>query len=167
MFDSIWSASHYQGLIKELISALKFDYIEEIAEGLARHFVRAIDKAGLADKLKGQIITPVPLHKKRYLERGFNQSELISAKIAELLGMKLARGALLRIKNTRQQSKLNKSERIENMREAFSATLAPAPEFVFLFDDVFTTGQTTNEAAKALKIAGVKQVHVLAIAQGR
>lgn len=165
-FDTVFVISKYEGLIKQLIGALKFDYIEEVSEKLAQLFIKAIDTASLSDKLNGQLIMPIPLHKKRYLERGFNQAELIAKKISELSKMKLDKHSLIRIKNTKQQANLNKEQRLENMKQAFEARLDQVPEKVYLFDDVFTTGQTMSEAAKALKEAGVKEVNVLALAHG-
>jgi competence protein ComFC len=120
----------------------------------------------LTDKLGKQIILAVPLHKKRFLERGFNQAELIAIEISRIFGMKTDFKSLKRIKNTKQQANLSKKERLENMKQAFSANFDKAPEKVYLFDDVFTTGQTMNEAARALKKAGVKEVNVLALAHG-
>jgi len=165
-FDNVFVMSKYEGLVKQLISALKFDYIEDIAQKLAELFVQSVDKADLADKLNKQLILPIPLHKKRYLERGFNQSELIAAEIAKLLNMQFNKVGLDRIKNTKQQANLNKEQRINNMKDAFCASIDQIPEIVYLFDDVFTTGQTMNEAAKALKQAGAKRVNVLVLAHG-
>jgi len=165
-FDSIFVMGKYEGLIKNLIGAIKFDYIEDISEKLAQIFAKSLDKAQLADKLNGQLIMAVPLHKKRFLERGFNQSELIAAEIAEILDMNFNKQCMERIKNTKQQANLKKDERIENMKQAFCASFEKVPETVYLFDDVFTTGQTMNEAARALKAAGVKKVNVLALAHG-
>jgi ComF family protein len=158
--------SKYEGLVKELISALKFDYIEEIAEKLAELFVQSVDKADLTDKLNKQLILPIPLHKKRFLERGFNQAELIAVEIAEMLNMQFNKIGLDRIKNTKQQANLSKKERFENMKDAFSSGFDHIPDIIYLFDDVFTTGQTMNEAAKALKSIGVKEVNVLVLAHG-
>lgn len=165
-FDNVFVMGKYEGVIKNLIGAIKFDYIEEISVKIAKIFAKSLDRAQLADKLNKQVIIAIPLHKKRFLERGFNQAALIAAEIAEILDMNFNTQCMKRIKNTKQQANLKKDERIENMKQAFCASFDKVPETVYLFDDVFTTGQTMNEAARALKAAGVKQVNVLALAHG-
>jgi len=165
-FDQVFIMAPYKGIVKEMIKSLKFDYIEELSGKLAQLYYLSVDKANLLDKLNKQFIIPIPLHKKRFLERGFNQAELIAGHVSNLLEMEFDIKSLTRVKNTRQQANLNKKERLENMKQAFSADFDKTPEKVYLFDDVFTTGQTMNEAAKTLKQAGVKEVNVLALAHG-
>ncbi len=165
-FNTVFVMGTYEGVIKQIISTLKFDYVEEVAEKLADMFAQAVDMADLDDKLNGKQLIPVPLHKKRYLERGFNQAELIARHLSTHLNMNFDAKSLQRIKNTKQQANLNRELRFENMKGAFYAQFEKVPEIVYLFDDVFTTGQTMNEAAKAIKLAGVKEVNVLALAHG-
>lgn len=164
--DGVFVMGKYDGAIKELIRLLKFDYVEEAAADLSKLFVDAVVSSNISPSLFDQIIIPIPLYRKRFLERGFNQSELIARKVAEALHMNFRPDLLCRIKNTAHQANLTKSERFENIKEAFSAREGAAIEKVFLFDDVFTTGQTMNEAAKSLKAAGVKEVRALALAHG-
>jgi len=165
-FDTVFVMSTYDGVIKQIIGDLKFNYVEEVADRLAEMYAQAVDMARLGGKMNGQLLIAIPLHKKRFLERGFNQSELIAQQFGKYYNMNINNKCLQRIRNTKQQANLNKEERLENMKDAFCAKFDQVPHIVYLFDDVFTTGQTMNEAAKALKKAGVKEVNVLALAHG-
>ena len=111
---------------------------------------------------------PVPLHAARKQERGFNQAELIAKTIAAGFHIHLDTGALIRAKNTeRHRAGLDEVDRAKSVEQAFKVI---RPELlknlsVLLIDDVFTTGQTVNAAARALLAAGAAQVKVLTIAR--
>ena len=116
------------------------------------------------------IVIPIPLHPKRWRERGFSQSELLARHIAKASGVRLApTRSLVRRRYTRAQVSLSsRAERLENMKDAF---LAKTPELfadniILLVDDVATTGATLNEAARALKLAGAKSVWGVVVAHG-
>lgn len=104
-------------------------------------------------------IIPVPLHRKRYKKRGYNQSELLCKGIAEILGTPIDKQSLLRTKNTSTQTKKNRAERENNMEGVF--TLKDSGKFanktILLVDDVITTGATLKSCAKEFKdIPGIK-----------
>lgn len=134
----------------------------------------------LSDKLKqlsmvkgGHIIlVPVPLHKKRYYSRGFNQAYLIAKAVKERMGIQAdVQSILKRDINTSQQAKLNKKERHKNLQDAFS--LEPGfqlesgfqKKVYFIVDDVCTTGTTLENCAKILKRAGIRKVYGLTVAR--
>jgi len=124
------------------------------------------------DKKKNEkietIIMPVPLHKKRYNWRGFNQAFLLSKYIAKEFHLMVYEDLLIRQKNTKPQSKIKSMiKRRENINGAFSIV---KNEFlknknVIIIDDVCTTSATLNECAKELKNAGVKNVWGLVVAR--
>jgi len=95
-------------------------------------------------------IIPVPLHKKRKAERGFNQAEMIGDILSEELGFSQVL-ALKRVKNTTQQTKLEKEERLNNVCNAFKIKQDIKADKVILVDDVFTTGATLQECGKQIR----------------
>ena len=123
----------------------------------------------LGKKLRARVdaVIPVPLHPSRLLARGFNQAHFIGIGVASALNAPLVCEALVRVKATHAQSSLGLTERTVNVGNAF----APAPDAyrlnqacVMLVDDVVTTGATITACARALRIAGVKDVYGSALA---
>ena len=111
-------------------------------------------------------LVPVPLHRKRLKERGYNQSELVAEQLCLRLPELRLLSALKRSKDTPSFSMLGASERRDRIRNAF----VPLPEAdvkekkILLIDDVVTTGATTNECARVLRKAGAETVDVVAVA---
>ena len=101
------------------------------------------------------LIIPVPLHKAKYRERGYNQSEYISAGISNIITAEVRTDILKRIRNTTSQTKLNKEGRIENIRDAFVINKNVIHELtgkrIIIVDDVVTTGSTLNEAIRTIR----------------
>ena len=128
----------------------------------------------LAEELKGQNLSdftyliPVPLHKVRKRERGFNQSEILGEALAQKLNLRLPQNILIRIKNTKDQTKLSIEERKENVAGAFQVQDKQKilhGKKIILVDDVITTGATLNECARVLKQAGAKEILAVTIAK--
>ncbi|MBP3255916.1 MAG: ComF family protein [Clostridia bacterium] len=114
------------------------------------------------------IIIPVPIHHKRKKERGFNQSELIAKYLATKLdSIKLENKVIIKKINNKKQSKLKKSERIENVKNVYEIINKEkiVNKRIILFDDIYTTGNTVNEISKLLKENGAKEIIVLTIAK--
>ncbi len=108
------------------------------------------------------IVTPIPLHKKKLRKRGYNQSELLARLVAERYGLKLDTAAVKRIKNTPTQTHMSAGERAENMQNAFLASAeAVKNKNILLVDDVRTTGSTLIACAEALKAAGAAKIYAL------
>ncbi len=117
---------------------------------------------------KDWLVVPVPLHKKRKRERGFNQSEVIARLIqdaAQESGFTY-QDCLRRTKYTKQQAKLDKLEREKNVRGTFKYITRPIKSRILLVDDVYTTGSTMNECARILKENGVSEVLGVVLARG-
>ncbi len=134
----------------------------EIIETLVEHL-------HISEKEKPLLI-PIPLHRKRLTERGYNQSELLTRAIMKLSDVPLfeaAPDALVRTRATKPQARNdNKKERLENLRGAFSVldTGCVRGRVVILVDDVTTTGATLSEARKALLLAGARDVIAFTLA---
>lgn len=124
-------------------------------------------KAALNDKddyLQADLIAPVPLHRAKHRERGFNQSELIARSLSPLIDIPFV-DALKRIKNTGSQTELLPPERELNVKGAFKAVDDSSLEGarIILLDDQVTTGATMNSAAIALLKAGAEMVLGLSV----
>ena len=114
------------------------------------------------------MIIPVPLHKYRSRERGYNQSFLILKALAKKnKNIIIKNNILQKQRNIKPQSSMNKLERKNNIKNAYTITnkLEIKNKKILLFDDVFTTGSTTNECSRMLKENGAKKIGVLTIAK--
>ncbi len=114
------------------------------------------------------VVVPVPLHPARLRQREFNQSALVSSKLALSMKKPHVPFALERVLNTTPQASFSGiNERRKNVRGAFSTRGSERKNLknkrVMLFDDVFTTGSTVNECAEALLCAGAREVKVLTV----
>ncbi len=145
---------------RALIHALKYGGRSSLAGELAALVAAALSKSGYAS---GDVVVPVPLHSTRRRERGFNQSALIAARLADLLAIPFA-DALVRTRPTRTQTGLGRRERLLNVARAFAARTRVDGQSVILVDDVLTTGATLAEAARALRSAGAIEVRCVAVA---
>jgi ComF family protein len=153
-------------VVEKAIHDLKYNFIEELAKILADLLSEKVIGLGLQNVFYNQTIIPIPLHKKRFFQRGFNQSQLIAQSFAKRLNCHVEKNFLARKKPTDQQAKLTRVERFVNIKEAFICQSLPdnIKSAVYLLDDVLTTGATLNEAARILKAAGAKKVIALAVA---
>ncbi len=109
------------------------------------------------------VVVPVPLHRSRRRERGFNQAEDLAGKV----GVPVVT-ALRRVRATASQATLPAAQRHRNVRGAFEVTrrgLALRGTRVVLIDDVATTGATLDACARALKECGVAEVRALTVAR--
>ena len=153
--------AHFEiGPVRELVHELKYGGITELAGLMGAAAAQAVMINGLTDF----VLVPVPLHRDRLAQRGFNQAELLSQQIASRTMMDY-RLALTRRRSTLSQTKLTREERSRNVRDAFVCQEA-AGQNVLLVDDVMTTGATLEECAATLKKAGVKRVWAVVVARG-
>ena len=112
-----------------------------------------------------ELVLPMPLHRSRFVARGFNQAEEIARHAARALGLPCNRRLLQRPRATLEQSELDAPARQRNVRGAFHLARRPAAACVALVDDVLTTGSTAAEAARMLKTGGVARVEVWVVAR--
>ena len=117
---------------------------------------------------KWDCIVPVPLHATKQRGREFNQAERLAARLSKATGIPMEPHILKRVLPTRTQTLLTRQERAANMRNAFALRrpLKLNGKRIVLFDDVFTTGATTNACAKVLRAAGAEEVCVWTLARG-
>lgn len=144
-----------------LIQRLKFSHRLDIASSLA-----ALLAAVLDDTSWPEYLVPVPMHRSRLRERGYNQAGEIARCLSRLLGIPLAQDCCRRIRHTAAQSGLPAQRRRGNVRGAFRIGEMPtALHHVAIVDDVVTTGATVSELARTLRGAGVEKIEVWACAR--
>lgn len=115
-----------------------------------------------------QVFLPVPLHKKRMYQRGYNQAELLGRRLGKIFGIPVDTKSVYRKENTKAQKELGSKERRKNLEKAFGIhKKIKNYQSVVLVDDIYTTGSTVNALAKLLKEQGVKQVYVVVVCIGR
>lgn len=114
-----------------------------------------------------EIITSVPISKKRKKERGYNQSELIAKEISKKLNIKYEKNVLYKVKNTVAQSKLNKRQREENARGVYEIRNKKEinKKKILLIDDIYTTGSTVNECSRVLQKIYPQKIGIFTIAK--
>lgn len=165
-FESARSATLARGPVLEAIHAYKYRRAVWLEPFLGELITR---NAGFdLSAADWDAIVPIPLHPLKVREREFNQSERLARALSRATGIPVAARVLERVVPTRTQTRLSRSERQENVKNAFQlredATVSG--ERVVLVDDVFTTGSTTNECARVLVRAGAVRVCVWTLARG-
>ena len=163
-----------EGVAREMIHQFKYGRDLSLRSVLGGMLRRAIDDPRLAaESLSDWILVPVPLHRAKQSDRGFNQSLELCLELTKRTGIATA-DCLQRVRSTESQASLHRSERLKNLSKAFSMRrrlFGKVPEVkgakVLLVDDVLTTGATTHECAKILKRdGGVEKVVVITVARG-
>lgn len=167
-FDRGFALWIHDGAAKKVLYDLKFHNRKTNAEMIG--FFMALQLRDLVRSWKPEVILPVPLHKKREQDRGYNQAELIarqfSLRLETLYGIRIPvkTDYLLRTENTKPQRILDTKQRAANVSHAFSVSESKAPpQSVLLIDDIFTSGATIDSCARALKEAGVRRVYYLTV----
>lgn len=162
-FAAAWAPFRY-GHPLDLLEA-RFKFRADLAAGRVLSELM-IERARIdAPRLPGLMI-PVPLHRARLRERGYNQALELARSLAQALGIPLRHDLLRRAKATPPQTGLDAQARRRNLQGAFDLLPgATLPAFVVVFDDVMTTGATMREAARVLRRAGVARVDVWALAR--
>ncbi len=161
------SVGLYDGRLKEVILIFKYKGYEVLSRPLGRlAYVELLAGQGLSGV---EFIIPVPLHKKREKQRGFNQSELLSREISKLSSVPVMKNNLIKTRPTLAQVSLEASEREGNLRGAFMVRRPEkiAGRTLLLVDDVYTTGSTIKECTKELKKAGAREVRAITLARAQ
>ena len=164
-FDTAIAAYRGRGIVRDVSHEFKYNRQMHLRHLVGRWLCAAVDDERLCNH-RFDIIVPVPLHPARQRERGFNQACLL----AELLGGHTSipcRAMLKRLRYTTTQTALDRSERMENLHNAFRLRKNADVRGlrVLLIDDVLTTGSTLNECARVLKRAGAKSVYAATAAR--
>jgi len=159
-FDRTVAVYRYAFPASVLVQQLKYGGQLALAPWLADQLA-----AELAGADRPDCIIPMPLHKNRLKERGFNQAALIAKRLADRLAVPLALHACGRVRDTRPQVEMPFAARHGNMRNAFVCDLDLTGQRVALVDDVMTSGASLDELAKEVKRAGASEVSAWVIAR--
>jgi ComF family protein len=156
--DRLVAVAEFEGSAREAVHTLKFNGRSAIAGMMGRLMAEASQNADV------DVIVPVPLHRARLRERGYDQSALLARSVAKSLARPCRPLALRRCRPTLQQASLPAHERRRNVAGAFEPGDTWNGEAILLLDDVTTTGATLDEAAAALRKAGAGQITGLVFA---
>jgi len=165
-FERARSFGYYEGALREILQHYKYRGLRPLARPLGQRLAQTLER------LQGgtwDLVLPVPLHRNRERQRGFNQAGLLAEQVGKLFGIRMGGKDCVRVRDTPPQAGLRAAERRKNVKGAFAV---PQPERVrglrvLLVDDVLTTGATADACARALLEAGAKGVAVLTLARAR
>lgn len=152
----------YSNKLREVIIDFKFHDNPAYGEILSHIMCDVLKDAEALDGF--DFLIPVPLSEKRFNERGFNQSEILARPLAKQLGLPLRADILKRVRHTKRQSRLGAEERVSNVSGAFRSEEGLFDRRILLFDDIFTTGNTLNSCAEALRKSGAPFVAAATLA---
>ena len=159
---------------QKLIAPLQYrdaarDYLLELKHAQATHLARVLCTHTVAHLRRQwprpQVLLPVPLHRERLLQRGFNQAREIARLWSADLDIPVDRHALTRIRATPLQSGLSAQQRSDNVRQAFAYAPRLPYRHVAVVDDIVTTGSTVDEITRVLHREGVEFVEIWALAR--
>ena len=161
--NPIRSAFLFEGHIRGVIHALKYRGAKSIAQVLRKRMATAWHYYAM----ESDVIVPVPLYANREIKRGYNQATVIANALGYEVHIPVTEQALVRVRNTASQTKLNRQERQKNVSDAFICTENAmfVGKRVTLVDDVATTGATLDACAVTLLNSGAKSVNAFTLAR--
>ncbi len=164
-FSMARSIGAYEGSLREAIHRWKYEGKTSLTPYFGQWMVEGLSHYWNPKEL--DLLIPVPLHKHRLRDRGFNQALLLVKEIHSQIGIPYLKRALRKRKPTPPQVDLNGLERERGVKGAFEITERDkiVEKSILLIDDVYTTGATVNECAKILLEGGAKRVDVLTLAR--
>jgi competence protein ComFC len=164
-FDRVKSWAVYEGALVRAILLLKFENIDPLGKLFAKWLAEVVAASGSA--FQADVVVPVPLHRQRERERGYNQAALIAKPLAKRLGLPCKSVLLTRIRPRADKHLLSYEERWESVRGAFATRPGSQVDNlrVLLVDDVMTSGATLDSCAKTLREAGAGSVIGLTVAR--
>ena len=164
-FDEHIYLFQYSGEIRDTILNYKFNEKSYIYRTFLE-FIKNNEKI-CAQIKKYDIIIPVPISKKRFKQRGYNQSALIAKNLAKMLNVDYKENVLVKIKDNKPQSEMGIGERKNNVKGVYTIKNKEKinQKKILLIDDIFTTGNTVNECARILKENSINSVGIFTIAK--
>lgn len=160
-FDAMYCVGAYEGRLRLLIQLFKYESMERLGKPLG-----TLLRSGYPRELSFDCLVPMPIHRRRRRERGFNQAEVLASQLTQISQLPVE-DLVVRHRHTAKQAGLSGKERRKNVNDAFGV---PNPgrvrgKRILLIDDVLTTGASANACALTLKRAGASFVAILALAR--
>jgi len=157
-----FSLSAHKDKAQELVHLIKYNDLSIL---VGRWIKRAKDRL---EPMRGwllDVVVPIPLHHTRRRERGYDQALIISSHLAKVLGVPIGSALLKRIRSTKPMIEVSAEERLDNVKDAFLCRSGDGlmGKRILLVDDVYTTGATTSQSAKALYAGGAERVFVFTL----
>ncbi len=164
-YGKLRTIAYYEAALQQAIHLFKFEKRTSLAKPLAQLTMEHI--ADDCNIVEYDFILPIPIHKKRLRERGFNQATLLANEIAKTTGIQVVTDALVRYRNTSPQSSLDRDARQTNIIGVFELQQEEVVrnKRILVLDDVYTTGATVREAVKILWNADPIEIDVLTLAR--
>lgn len=160
-FDLVILPCLYEGYARDLVHALKYKDKRAVAYTIAGFIAGIVKQEGI----NVDLITYVPINRKRLRMRGYNQCQLIAKELSSILEVQVE-DLLIRTLNTKSQVLFNGSMRWYNVKDAFRCEKHLEGKSILLIDDVVTTGATMHYCGKALKSSGAGSIYAAAFAGG-
>jgi ComF family protein len=170
-YDKGYAVWVYNDAMRNSIAAYKYSSKKEYSNFYTHEMLRLY--GGILRKLSFDAIIPVPIHRSKYLERGYNQAELLAKVIGRELKVPIYTKLLIRNKKTLPQKELSDKERLKNLAEAFEISnqilkvKLKSIKKVLLVDDIYTTGSTVEACSNVLKSYGIDQVYFIVLCIGK
>ncbi len=158
------SLYHYESAAGAIFR-FKYQGRQEYADFFGRELYRRLGSDIM--NMKAEAVIPVPLHRSRYIERGYNQAALLGKVLAEHCQIPFMDYLVVRRRKTVPQKKLNYTERQKNLKKAFKMRVNGVKlKSVIIVDDIYTTGSTVDALAETLSEAGMEDIYVITLAAG-
>ncbi len=155
----------YDDVMQKSIAYFKFQNRREYAKGYAEEMVKYFGERILNWKVDCMI--PVPIHKKKQINRGFNQAEVLAKELSFLLSIPVDTTLIKRSKKTLPQKELNEEERRKNLINAFQIGKKGVKyKKIILVDDIYTTGSTIDACSEVLKTVGIQEIYFISLCIG-
>lgn len=165
-FDKGEAVFVYDQMMRRSVAMFKYHNRREYAEFYAKEMYAYCER--FLKNCAPDVILPVPVHKQKKRQRGFNQSELVARKLGKLLGVPVDSKYLVRREKTVPQKELTRMQRKQNLKKAFAVSdTKKCYGRVLLIDDIYTTGATIDAISEILRENQTKNIFFLTICVGR
>lgn len=160
---AVWD---YDDMMAHSIANYKYHDKKEYALFYANEMIRL--HGDWIRKTETEALLPVPIHKRKKRERGYNQAQILAELIGNKMGIPVYTNALLRKRYTNPQKGFSRMERVKNLEDAFEVReeCLNGVRKITLIDDIYTTGATMDACASVLKDAGIQEVYFLSVCIG-
>lgn len=160
----------YDHFMRTSVSRFKYHGRQEYAKYYAHEMYQRF--GAWMKAVKADALIPVPIHRERFRQRGFNQAESIAKELSRLSKIPVLSGFLMRIKNTLPQKELSEKERFQNLQQAFQVAsckekLYKEMKCVIIIDDIYTTGSTIEACSQILRKWGIEKIYFLCVCIGQ